>query len=102
MAEKYDGIVESVRYTPDGRVSYVRLYERRGPAFSDRILVVREAFILRLKLRKRIFTGTRLPYLGGMFKTGARVTLVGSAGQEWIVSGAGKTGRDFFENVPLF
>jgi hypothetical protein len=102
MAEKYDGIVESVRYTPDGRVSCVRVYERRGPAFSDRILLDREAFIQRLRTRKQFFTGKRLPYLGGTFKTGSRVTLVGSAGQEWIVSGAGKTGRDFIEDVPFF
>ena len=102
MAEKYDGVIESVRYTPDGRVSYVRMYERRGPAFSDRILLDRHALIQRIKSRKRILTGTRLPYLGGTFKTGGRVTLAGPAGQEWIVSGAAPANRDFIENIPLF
>jgi hypothetical protein len=102
MAEKFDGIVESVRYTPDGRVAFVRLYERRGPAFSDRIMIDRAAFIQRLKTRKRYFSGTRQQFLGGTFKPGARITLVDSGGQEWIVSGAGSAGRDDIENVPLF
>ncbi len=102
MAVKFDGVVEAVRYLPDGRLALIRAYERRGPAFSDHILLDRQALVQRLKSGKRYVVGERLAHLGGTFKTGARLRLVGSAGQEVIVTGAAASERDILEDVPLF
>ena len=41
MAKKVDGVVEAVRYR-DGQIEVVRAYERRGAAFSDRLLLTRK------------------------------------------------------------
>jgi len=32
---KYDTVVEAVHYQPDGQVAWVRAYQRRGPTFTD-------------------------------------------------------------------
>jgi len=39
--EKFDGVIEAVRYSPEGAVSQVRMYERRGPTWSDCVLLDR-------------------------------------------------------------
>ncbi len=80
----------------------VKAYERRGPAYSDSVLMDRQTLIDRLKSRKRFFTGRRLHQLGGTFQLGAPVRLVKSGGQETIVCGAQTGARDFLENVPIF
>lgn len=102
MAEKFDGVIEAVRYTPDGHVALIRAYERRGPAFSDHILIDRPALVQRLKSGKRFVVGERIAHMGGTFKIGARVRLVGSPGQELLVAGGNTPSQDFLESVPLF
>ena len=87
MAEKFDGVIEAARYAPDGRLVLIRAYERRGPAFSDHILLDRQSLVQLLKKGKRIVVGQRLAHLGGTFKTGSRVKLAGSRG-----AGAGGDG----------
>ena len=46
---KYDGVIEAVHYAADGQVEWVRAYLRRGPAFSDRIMLDRQTLIEDLK-----------------------------------------------------
>ena len=55
--KKPDGVIEAVRYTPDGKISLVRVYERLGATFADRILLTREQFVQRIKAGKHFFTG---------------------------------------------
>ena len=104
---KYDGVIEAVRYTPEGKVSMARAYERRGPAFSDRILLSREELIKRLESGGRYMIGKRLPKLGGVFEVSARVHLVKGDGNVLWVS-TSKTGvaqsssRDELQGAPLF
>ena len=45
----YDGVLEAAHFKPDGQLDWVRVYVRRGPIFSDRILLSRQAFIEQLK-----------------------------------------------------
>ena len=103
---KYDGVIEAVRYTPDGKVSLARIYERRGPAFSDRILLSRDELIQRLKSGEKFMIGKRLPRMGGMFEVSARVTLLKKKENEvWIQAGqsdGSAVERDTLEGVPLF
>ncbi|RMF48676.1 MAG: hypothetical protein D6755_03390 [Anaerolineae bacterium] len=72
----FDGVIEAVRYTPEGRIAWVRAHERRGPAFSDHIILSREALIARLRDGKKFVTGKRVLYMGDTFETGAALTLV--------------------------
>jgi hypothetical protein len=109
MADKYDGVVEAVRYAPDGRIAMVRVYQRRGPTWSDRLLLDRDAFIQLLKSKKRFYIGKRVEFMAGTFQVDRPVRLVGQAGHERLVTVDGGTGgadgsveRDQLEGAPLF
>jgi hypothetical protein len=32
---RFDGVIEAVRYTPEGKIDVVQAYRRRGTAFSQ-------------------------------------------------------------------
>jgi hypothetical protein len=99
---KYDGVIEAVRYSPDGKIASVRVYERRGPIFSDRLLLTRQALIDRLKAGKVFVGGQRKPFLAGTFDVYGRVQLVHNAGQDVLADGDGAADYDHFKDVPLF
>ncbi len=98
--KKFDVIIEAVRYK-DGRIDCVRAYERRGPTYSDRILLDRNALIERLKGGKHLATGQRKEYLAGTFDVGKPVKLSGADGQQ-IVSTLSHADHDELEGVPSF
>lgn len=100
--KKFDGVVEAVRYAPDGRVGLVRVYERRGAAFSDRILLTRDELIGRLQSKKRFFVGRRMPYLAGTFDIGVQLRLAGSGENVRVVTSDQPGEQDQLEGVPLF
>jgi len=97
----YDGVVEAVRYDPDGQIEWVRAYERRGAAFSDHVLIPRPDFIARLKDGKRFLVGKRIIYLGGKFETSHPIQLKTQNGTEIIVAGTANTDHDRLEGVPI-
>ncbi|MEZ0395812.1 MAG: hypothetical protein ABWK53_05205 [Anaerolineales bacterium] len=99
---KADGVVETVRYTEDGKIALVRLYERHGATWSDVVLIDRPELIRRLRQGRRIFAGRRKPYLGGVFETGARLVWLEQDGRQAVVT-EGQTGeRDWLAGVPIF
>ena len=98
---KIDGVIEAVRYAPDGQVAWVRAYERRGPTFSDRVLIDRQGLIKRLKDRKHLVIGRRKPQWASTFDTGAALRLIQKAGQELIVTGEAATDQDSLDGAPL-
>ncbi len=97
MPTRFDGVIEAVRYAPDGKIEVVRAYERRGAAFSDHVLIERAALIERLKQGKKFVTGKRKPNLGGMFETGASICLTGE-----VISTRPGADHDFLDAVPVF
>jgi uncharacterized protein YjhX (UPF0386 family) len=99
---KADGVVEAVRYAEDGRIAWARLYERHGATWSDVVLVERAELIRRLQQGKRIFSGQRKPYLGGVFETGARIVCLEADGRQVVVSEGQQASRDFLADVPVF
>lgn len=99
-SKKIDGVVEAVRYAPDGKVAFVRVYERRGPAFGDRVLLEREAFAAALRSKKRFVAGKRIPAMGASFETGVEIRLVNTAHGELIQSELGSGERDDLKGVP--
>jgi len=96
--KKFDGVIETVRYHPDGKIALVSAYERRGAVWSDHVLLERNELIDRLKHGKRFVTGRRKEYLGGVFETGPAVRLV----QGVLVTDGQATQRDLLSGVPIF
>ena len=92
---KFDGMIEAVRYAPDGKIELVRAYERRGSTFSDIILINRANLVDRLKKGQKFVTGSRTEFMGSTFKTGRSVKLNGDA----ITTGSDSS-RDQLEEVP--
>jgi hypothetical protein len=99
--EKIDGVVEAVHYTPEGQVDWVRVYERRGPTFSDRVLLDRSSLIKRLKDRKRFVIGQRKTLWASTFETTSALQLVRKSGREIIVSGESTADRDSLPDAGL-
>lgn len=95
---KFDGVVEAVHYTPDGQVEWVRAYERRGPTFSDYVLIRREALVARLQEGKRFVVGARKIYEASTFEVGAPVRLNAHGA---LVMGESQTLHDQLDSVPV-
>ena len=100
--KQYDDVIEAVRYQPDGQVDCVRVFQRRGATYSDRILLSRQALIERLKHGKKVAVGQRVPFLASTFDIGGEVRLEGADGREVILSGDKTQDRDNLEGAPLF
>jgi hypothetical protein len=96
--KKLDGIIEAVRYTPDGKVLHARGYRRTGAVWSDLELIDRQVLVEALQKKKTYVVGQRRQYLGGVFTTGAAVLL--SDGRLMV---DGRSGRqDNLAGVPVF
>jgi hypothetical protein len=99
--DKYDGVVEAVHYTPDGKIAWVRAYERRGSAFSERRILDRDTLVNRLREGKRYVAGKRVPYLGSTFEVSEALHLVANNGNELLVTGERQAGEDDLKGVPI-
>ncbi len=98
--QKYDGVVEAVHYKPDGQVDWVRVFERRGPIFSDRLILNRDEFIQRLKAGKKFMVGVRISQLAGTFEVSKPVKLVDDRNKQFIIAGDILAEQDCLEGVP--
>ena len=101
-ARKFDGIIEAVRRNSDGQVEMARFYERRGPAWSDHMLISRSELINRLKKGDRFAIGERMEYLGGSFRVITPVQLSNNSGRERITTGSSQDGSIELKEAPLF
>jgi hypothetical protein len=97
----YDGVVEAAHFKPDGQLDWVRVYERRGAVFSERVILNREAFIRQLKAGKRYMLGERILYLGGTFNVSKPVHLFSKDGNQVIVVGDVQASKDQLNGVPI-
>jgi hypothetical protein len=98
---KIDGVIEAVRYNPDGQINWVRAYLRRGPTYSDRILLDRQKLIELLKSGKSILSGVRVEQMASTFQIGKPVRLLKNDGQEVLVTGDVQSNQDRLEGVPM-
>jgi hypothetical protein len=101
LPKKFDGVIEAVRYRPDGKLMIARIYERRGPTWSDVLLVSREELIGRLKAGQKFVTGARRPYLASTFEVKSLVRLAGVDGSEVLLTGSEEGESDRLD-APLF
>ena len=101
MAKKFDGVVEAVRYK-NGQIEIVRAFERRGSAFTDRVMLNRHEFLNRLKKGKKYFVGQRKEFLAGTFEVQDKpVQVLDRNGQE-IISTRLEADHDELEQAPVF
>ena len=101
MAKKYDGVVEAVRYK-NGQIEVIRAFERRGAAFTDRVMLDRKEFLERLKKGRRFVVGKRREFLAGSFDVQEKpVQVVTRDGQE-IISTRAEADQDELEQAPVF
>ncbi|MBN1147731.1 MAG: hypothetical protein JXA78_10790 [Anaerolineales bacterium] len=98
---KYDGVVEAVHYAADGQVEWVRAYLKRGPAFSDRMMLARQALIEDLKAGKRYLVGRRIPLMGGVFEVSKPLRVLRVDAGEALVTGDLHSEHDRLESVPV-
>jgi hypothetical protein len=101
MAKKFDGVIEAVRYK-NGQISMVRAFERRGAAFSDRLLIPRDELLELLKKGRRFIVGKRKEFLAGTFEPeGNPLQVVKRDGRE-IIATRSDADRDELEQAPVF
>ena len=94
---KFDGLIETVRYAPDGKIDLVRAYERRGATFSDHILIKRAQLVERLQKGEKFVTGQRVEFMGSTFESAKSVHL-----NENVISTGNAGNHDLLEDVPIF
>jgi hypothetical protein len=97
-----DGVIETVRYDPEGKVDLVRVYEKRGPTFSDVVILTRDQIIQKLRTGKRFYVGDRISLQASTFKLGKLAFLSGPAGHEVIITQVGGKDQDNLHDAPLF
>ena len=100
MAKKFDGVIEAVRYK-NGQILLARAYERRGPTFSDHVLLDRKTLLDRIQKGKVFVTGKREELKASTFKVGKPLVIVKQNGKEWI-STRHDASHDEIEEVPVF
>jgi hypothetical protein len=100
MANKFDGIIEAVRYKNE-QITVVRAYERRGASFSDRMLIDRKGLLERIKDGKLFLIGSRKEFWAGTFEEGKPVKVVSSDGKDFITT-RDASDQDELEETPFF
>lgn len=98
--KKYDFVIEAVRYK-NGKIDIVRGYQRRGPTFTDRILLDRKTLLEQLKQGKFVVTGQRKVLLASTFDIGKPVQVLEQDGKQ-VLSTLPKAEHDELEGVPVF
>jgi len=98
---KYDGVIEAIHFSPDGKVDWARTYLRRGPTFSDYILLDRQSLLEHIHAGKKFYIGKRIPQMGGVFEITDQVLVHKINGQEYLMTQVGDTERDRLENAPI-
>ena len=100
--KKFDGVVEAVHYNQEGTLAWVRAYERRGPTFSDVVLIDRSELVKRLKAGKKFVLGQRIHYRASDFEVSQALGLVRKDGREFVtLEGAGAEGKDNLTGAPV-
>ena len=98
---KIDGVIEGVRFKPNGEVEWVRAYERRGATYSDHLLLKREVLIQKLKSGKKFMAGSRTPLLASTFEVTSPVRLIKAGERDILVTGDLQSSQDRLEGIPV-
>lgn len=99
---KFDYLIEAVHYSSAGILEEFRIYEKRGPSFSDHVLISRDELIHLLKKGKKVVVGSRKSYLGSTFEINGEIQLSGSKDLPSIVLGEEPSNQDQLAGIPVF
>lgn len=102
MAKKFDGVIEAVRYNPDGQIALVRAYVLRGVTYSDRVLLDRATLLERIKAGKKFTTGHRVKFLASTFEFGRVVKALSTNDKEFLTTREDVPQHDELEETPIF
>ena len=102
MAKKFDGVIEAVRYNPDGQIALVRGYELRGYTYSDRVLLDRATLLERMKAGKKFTIGQRKEFWASTFDYGKTVKVVSKNGDDLLTTRDDVPPHDELEGTPAF
>jgi hypothetical protein len=97
---KFDAVIEAVRYK-GGKIDLVRVYERRWPTFSDRVLLDRKTLLQRMREGRRFVTGQRQEFMASTFDVDKIVRTLGTDERQ-IVTTLAESEHDQLEGVPAF
>ena len=101
MAKKFDGVIEAVRYK-NGQIEIARTFERRGAAFTDRIMLNRQELLDRLKKGKTYYVGKRKEFLAGTFEIQDKPVQVLNRNGKEILATRPDADHDELEQAPVF
>ena len=101
-AKKFDGVIEAVHYTADGKIDRVRAYERRGFIFTDLLIFDRQTLLHRLQNGARLYVGQRKTGMGNDFALRGAIRLDGQKGGEKIIAGQPQGQGDTLEGALVF
>jgi len=101
-SKKIDGVIEAVRRDPNGQVEVARFYERRGPTWSDFMLLNRDDLVKRLNKGEHFVIGERKIYWGGTFNVISEVQLSAADGKEHLTTSHAPNGNVELKEAPLF
>lgn len=101
MAKKFDGVIEAVRYK-NGQIEVIRAFERRGAAFTDRVMLDRNEFLARLKKGKMFVVGKRKEFLAGSFDVQDKPVQVQDRDGKVVISTRSGADHDELEQAPVF
>ena len=96
-----DGVIVAAHYKDDGVIDWVKAFLRRGPIWSDVVLISRDALIDQLKSGKNFVTGIRVEYMGTTFETADAVNLITDKDHDILVTGDIESETDRLDNVPV-
>jgi len=98
---KFDGVIEAVHYAPGGQVVWVRAYERRGPTFSDLVIINREDLIQRIKAGKKFVVGSRKAYLASTFEVQYPIRVIRAGGKDYLAFSEEVSACDALAGLPV-
>jgi hypothetical protein len=96
-----DVVVEAVHYASSGEVEWVRVYERRGPTYSDRLIKTRGELIHLLRNGKRVFGGKRIPLMASTFELFTPIDYIRQEGNFILKSGKKESLQDRLADIPI-
>jgi len=99
--KKVDGVVDAAHFGPDGELLWLRAYERRGPTWSDVVLLDRQSLIQRLDSGKRFYSGSRHEFRASEFDLAERIHLRGKKGKRVLVIGTKSADQDQLGALPI-
>ncbi len=99
---KFDYLIEALHYSPYGELQNIRVFERRGPSFSDRLILSRAQLVDLMQAGKKVVAGKRQSYLASTFDVIDFVQLSGTKDTPVIVLGEEPASEDRLPGIPVY